>query len=227
MIPRDKLEKLQHQCKGLGKEDLYHLIGVQGTPPDHQDLLERLDRKCKAWSKMADKAVHLAIVEKARKLLQTPSDKAEYDLFLQSPAEPQAPTVSPQQPPWGYEQPPMPPQQPAQPKRRAGTQHQRSAGHGGAGTGGAVTADDGNGAMGRQATGDHREHGAIGRRDRRRASRPTSSSRPCERGADAPAGLILTRYFAADRDGTQSIGADASTRGRSRDGGRDHAPAGA
>ena len=120
MIPRDKLEKLQHQCKGLGKEDLYHLIGVQGTPPDHQDLLERLDRKCKAWSKMADKAVHLAIVEKARKLLQTPSAKAEYDRFLQSPAEPQAPTVSPQQPPWGYEQPPMPTQQPAQPKRRAG-----------------------------------------------------------------------------------------------------------
>ena len=31
MIPRDKLEKLQHKCKGQGKENLYHLIGVHGN----------------------------------------------------------------------------------------------------------------------------------------------------------------------------------------------------
>ena len=120
MIPRDKLEKLQHQCKGQGKENLYHLIGVQGAPPDHRDLRKRLARKRDSWSKMADKAAYLDIVEEAWELLKTPPDQAEYDRFLQSPAEPQAPTMSPQQPPWGYEQPPMPPQQPAQPKRRAG-----------------------------------------------------------------------------------------------------------
>ena len=120
MIPRDKLERLQHKCKGQGKENLYHLIGVQGTPPDHEDLLKRLRKKQNAWSKTADKAAHLEILQEAEELLKTPSKKDEYDRFLQSPTEPQAPSVSPQQQPWGHEQPPMPPQQPAQPKRRAG-----------------------------------------------------------------------------------------------------------
>ena len=120
MIPRDKLERLQHKCKGQGKENLYHLIGVQGAPPDHGDLRKRLARKRDSWSKMADKAAHLDIVEEAWELLKTPSDKAQYDRFLQSLAEPQAPPVSPRQQPWGYEQPPMSPQQPAQPKRGAG-----------------------------------------------------------------------------------------------------------
>ena len=120
MIPRDKLEKLQHKCKGQGKENLYHLIGVQGAPPDHRDLRKRLARKRDSWSKMADKAAHLDIVEEAWELLKTPSDKAQYDRFLESLAEPQAPPVSPPRQPWGYEQPPMSPQQPVQPKRRAG-----------------------------------------------------------------------------------------------------------
>lgn len=124
MISRDRLEKLQHKCKGQGKENLYHLIGVQGAPPDHQDLLKRLRKKQNAWSKRADKAAHLDILQEAEELLQTRSDKADYDRFLQSQAESQAPPVSPQQQPWGHEQQPMPSpryrQQPAQPKRRAG-----------------------------------------------------------------------------------------------------------
>ena len=124
MIPRDKLEQLQFQCKGQGKQNLYDLLGVPGAPPGHQDLRKRLDRKRDSWSKMADKAAHLQILELASDLLQTPSDQAEYDRFLQSQAEPQAPPVSPQQQSWGHEQSPIPPpphrQQPVPPKPRAG-----------------------------------------------------------------------------------------------------------
>ena len=116
MIPHDKLDRLQHKCKGQGKENLYYLIGVQGAI-DHQDLRRRLARKRDSWSKMADKDEQLKIVEYALELLQTASDKAQYDRFLQQ----QAPPVGPQQQPWGHEQAPMPtpPYQPrAQPKRR-------------------------------------------------------------------------------------------------------------
>ena len=116
MIPHDQLDRLQHKCKGQGKENLYYLIGVQGEPLDHQDLRKRLARKRDSWSKMADKDEQLKIVEYGLELLQTASDKAQYDRFLQE----QAPPVSPQQQPWGHEQAPMPPpyQPPAQPKRR-------------------------------------------------------------------------------------------------------------
>ena len=117
MIPHDKLERLQHKCKGQGKENLYYLIGVEGEPLDHQDLRKRLARKRDSWSKMADKDEQLKIVEYALELLQTASDKAQYDRFLQQ----QAPPVSPQQQPWGHEQAPVPtpPYRPqAQPKRR-------------------------------------------------------------------------------------------------------------
>ena len=103
MIPRDRLEKLQHKCKGQGKEDLYHLIGVQGAPPDYADLRTRLTRKRDSWSKMADKAAHLDIVEEAWELLKTPSDQAEYDRFLRLQAPPSS------MPPPGYQQQPAPP----------------------------------------------------------------------------------------------------------------------
>ena len=72
MISRDKLERLerlQHKCKGQGKENLYELIGVQGTPPDHQDLLKQLRKKQNAWSKRADKAAYLDILQEAEELL--------------------------------------------------------------------------------------------------------------------------------------------------------------
>ena len=129
MMPGDRLEKLrqlQYKCKGQGKENLYHLIAMQGAPPDHEELRRRLAKKRDSWSKMADKAAHLEIVEEALELLRTPSDKAEYDRFILSPVEPQGPPPGPQ-PPWGYDeghdQPPMPPppdQEQTPPRRRAG-----------------------------------------------------------------------------------------------------------
>ena len=127
MISSDRLEKLrqlQYKCKGHGKENLYHLIGMQGAPPDHEDLRRRLAKKRDSWSKIADKAAHLEIVEEALELLQTPSDTEEYDRFIRSPVEPHAAPTSPQTQPWGHDQPPMPPppyhEQAPPPPRRAG-----------------------------------------------------------------------------------------------------------
>ena len=82
MNPRNRLEQLQHKCKGLEKENLYDLIGVQGARLDHEELLKRLVKKQDAWGKMANKAAELDIIDKALELLKTPADKAEYDRFL-------------------------------------------------------------------------------------------------------------------------------------------------
>lgn len=92
----ERLEQLQHACKGQGKDNLYHLIGVQGAPPDHNMLRTRLAKKRDSWSKMAGKAAQLEIVERALDLLETPGDKTKYDAIL---AESQAPTqpLNPQQ----------------------------------------------------------------------------------------------------------------------------------
>ena len=102
MVPPDKLEQLQHKCKGQGKKDLYELIGAEGFP-NHNALKDRLKRKQDSWGKMAGKAAQLDIIDQALELLKTPADKAEYDRFLRSKPEVQTPPVNPQQ--GGYQQP--------------------------------------------------------------------------------------------------------------------------
>ena len=101
-FPPDKLEQLQHKCKGQGKKDLYDLIGEEGFP-NHNALKDRLKRKQDSWGKMAGKAAQLDIIDQALELLKTPADKAEYDRFLRAKPEAQTPPVNPQQ--GGYQQP--------------------------------------------------------------------------------------------------------------------------
>ena len=112
MIPPEELERLQYRCKGAGGENLYRLIGEKEARLDHAQLRDVLKKKKNAWQRDTDKDPQRIAVETALRLLRTPADKAEYDRFLESQAEPPAPP--PPVRPSGYQPPPpsLPPMRP-------------------------------------------------------------------------------------------------------------------
>ena len=112
MIPPEELERLQYRCKGAGGENLYRLIGEKEARLDHGQLRDALKKKKNAWQRDTDKDPQRIAVETALRLLRTPADKAEYDRFLESQAEPQAP--APPVRPSGHQPPPpsLPPMRP-------------------------------------------------------------------------------------------------------------------
>lgn len=87
MIPDKKLRQLQARCQGEEKDDLYHLLGVRGQSPGHEELVRLLRQKQRSWSSKAGTEARLKAVELALELLKTPQDKDQYDRFRLAEAE--------------------------------------------------------------------------------------------------------------------------------------------